>query len=206
MLRILVPALVLMVAAVFMLPHADREPPAPDVATLLPQTLALPDVELIDAAERPFHLAELDGYGLMFFGFTNCPDICPLTLQTLAVAAAELRERAPAALPEVVFISVDPYRDSPQRIAEYLSHFDAGFIGATADDATLAPLLSTLGVSVHKSEVDGEWYNVVHNATIFVLNPDGGVIAVFGGSSHDAATIVSDYLKIRRRHELQPAA
>jgi protein SCO1/2 len=199
MLRVLVVGLVLLAAVMFMLPRRI-DVPAPATATVLPETVALPAVELTDQAGEPFSLSSLEGdFTLLFFGFTNCPDICPLTLQALAAAKAEIASRAPALVPEVVFVSVDSERDTSERIAEYLGHFDSEFIGATAADETLAPLLKTLGVTVHKMPVDGQYYNVVHNGTIYVLASDGRWLALFGGSSHAPATIAEDYLRIRRR-------
>jgi protein SCO1 len=198
-LRVLVVGLVLLAAVMLMLARGLRDVPAPETATLLPESALVPNVELTDADGQPFSLASLEGsYVLLFFGYTNCPDICPLSLQALAAAKSDLESRAPNGVPKVVFVSIDPHRDTPERIAEYLAHFDPEFIGATSADETLAPLLKTLGVSVHKDEVDGEYYNVVHNGTIYVLGPDGRWIALFGGSSHVPAEIVRDYLRIRR--------
>jgi protein SCO1/2 len=135
----------------------------------------------------------------MFFGFTHCPDICPLTLQVLASAVSALREQAPELVPEVVFVSVDPRRDSAQRIRAYLNNFDSQFRGVTGADESLEPLIKAFGLTVHKTEIDGEHYNVVHNGTVFVIGPNAELVALFGGSSHEAAAIVSDYLRIRRR-------
>jgi protein SCO1 len=199
LLRILIVALVLLVAAMFLLPRGRDAVPATAAATVLPESLPLPEVALVDDTGNAFTTADLrGGYRLLFFGFTHCPDICPLTLQVLASATAELEARSPRLAPQVVFVSVDPKRDTPERIHEYLASFDPDFIGITGSDEALQPLVKTLGVTVHKTEVDGEHYNVVHNGTIFVVGPDAGLVAVFTGSTHDAAVIASDYLKIRR--------
>jgi protein SCO1/2 len=200
MLRIVVIALVLLVAAMFLLPRGRDAVPAPEIATVLEPPLSLPEFTLADDAGRPFTAADLRGdYRLMFFGFTSCPDICPLTLQVLATVRSELRTQAPNLVPDVVFVSVDPGRDTPARIRDYLNNFDSAFVGVTGSDAELAPLIGALGVTVHKTEIDGEYYNVVHNGTVFVIGPRAELIAIFGGSSHDAAAIVSDFLRIRRR-------
>lgn len=203
--RILVPSLVLLAALAFALSRGERPILEPETATRLPQSLALPDVPLTGSNGTSFRLRDIDGYSLLFFGFTHCPDICPLTLQALSAALADLRQRGSAPIPDVLFVSVDPYRDTPERIRQYLSDFDSGITGATASDDILKPLLDTLGVTVHKAEVDGEWYNVVHNGTIFVLDPAAELIAVFGGSSHRAEAIASDFLRIRRADESRGA-
>lgn len=200
MLRILIIALVMLVAAMFLLPRDRELVPAPETATVLEPPPALPEFALADDAGRPFTTANLRGdYRLLFFGFTYCPDICPLTLQVLANVQSQLRAQAPELVPEVVFVSVDPRRDSPERIRAYLNNFDRQFRGVTGPDERLEPLIKALGLTVHKTEIDGEQYNVVHNGTVFVIGPNAELVAVFGGSSHEAGAIVSDYLRIRRR-------
>jgi protein SCO1/2 len=197
MLRILVIALVALVAVMFLLPRPDVPPPI-EVATVLDAPRDLPAVALTDADGRPFEIGDLAGrHALVFFGFTNCPDICPITLAVIAEAVDTLREAAPALVPEVLFVSVDPARDSPERIRAYVRGFDESFIGATASEPALEPLLATLHVTVHKEVVDDAVYNVVHNGTIFVLDDAGRWIALFGGSSHRPEIIVGDYLALR---------
>jgi protein SCO1/2 len=211
MLRIIVVALVLLVAAMLMIPRGQKAPPgtptraATQTATVLPQPRPLPEFALVDTAGEEFTRASLRGrHRLLFFGFTYCPDICPLTLQVLAAALDEIRARAPELEPEVVFVSVDPHRDTPERIRDYLRNFDAKFIGITGSDEALEPLVRALGVTVHKVETDGQHYNVVHNGTVFVVDPDAALVALFGGSSHDMHAIVSDYLRIRGTNVAAP--
>lgn len=197
MLRVLIVGLVLLVAIVVWRPRPEQIAP-PASATVLPGTLGLPAVELVDQAGRPFALEQLTGnFALLFFGFTNCPDVCPLTLKVLADARASITAQAPGSVPNVVFVSVDPQRDTPEKITAYLKSFDPEFIGVTAPDEDLQPLLKTLGVTVEKHNHGGENYNVVHNSTIYVLGPDGQWIAVSSGP-HNPATLASDFLKIRQ--------
>ncbi|MDX1563075.1 MAG: SCO family protein [Gammaproteobacteria bacterium] len=202
LLRILVVALVLLVAAMWLMPRPGDFAPPPAVATMLDAPRPLPDVGLIDVNGNPFSFADLNGrHALVFFGFTNCPDICPLTLQVLAGAVEEIRAGNAEIAPAVVFVSVDPARDSPERIGAYVRGFDPSFIGVTADEAALQPLLDALSVTVHKETRDGETYNVVHNGTVYVIDAAGRWTALFGGNTHDAATIASDYVRIRRRSQ-----
>jgi protein SCO1/2 len=169
-----------------------------EALTALDAPRPLPAVDLIDQDGSPFSIDELAGrHALVFFGFTNCPDICPLTLAVIADAVRDIRTRSPELAPEVLFVSVDPSRDTPSRIGFYVDAFDDQFIGATAEDEILAPLLETLSVTVHKESQDGETYNVVHNGTIYVLDDAGRWIAIFGGSTHRAIDIVNDYLSLR---------
>ena len=196
MLRILVVGLIVLVAVMFMVPRAT---PPPVAATVLPEPRALPAVELVDAAGAPLGLDAFRGrFTLLYFGFTRCPDVCPITLKTLADARAAVAARAPQAVPQIVFVSVDPSRDTPADIAEYLGRFDAAFVGATATTERLAPLLAALGVTVEKHRHD-EDYTITHNDTVYVIGPGAELIAVASGP-HDAATIASDFLKIRQRY------
>ena len=199
MLRVLVVVLVVLVAAMFVLPRSQRGA-APQTATELPEPRPLADVRLTDESGRATSLHELDGeFTLLFFGFTNCPDVCPLTLAMLAEAKAQIAARAPRFTPRVLFVSVDPNRDTPERIAAYLRGFDPEFKGVTAPDAELAPLLAALGVAVEKHEHGGESYNVVHNSAVYVLDPNADWIAVSTGP-HDPQVLASDYLRLRQRH------
>lgn len=196
MLRVLVIGLVLLVAAMFMLPRTVERAPRPETATVIDEPRPLPDFELADTAGRPFTAADLEGgFHLLFFGFTNCPDVCPLTLQVLAEVRPRLEQRFGEDAPDVVFVSVDPARDTPERIASYLQNFDPGFTGVTGSDEALAPLLDTLGVAVRKQENEGESYNVTHSGHVFVIGPDGEWRAVFRPST-SADVLVSDYARI----------
>ena len=174
--------------------------PPPEAATELPSALALPDVALIDEHGAPFRTADLAGqYSLLFFGFTYCPDVCPLSMQVLAQALDRLEESNIRTLPTVVLISVDPARDTPDRLTRYLDNFDPAFIGATASDRELEPLLRTLGVTVMKHAMPGDGYNMTHNPQVFVLGPDADVIAIMS-KADDPEAVVRDFLRIRQRH------
>jgi protein SCO1/2 len=200
LLRVLVITLVMLVAALMLLPRGRDVAPNLSVATRLDAPRELPPVALIDQDGNPFALSQLAGRPtLVFFGFTNCPDVCPLTLAVLAQASQSLRAEDAALAPAVLFISVDADRDTPAQIKAYLERFDAGFIGATAAESALAPLIAALGVSVHKETRGDASYNVVHNGTVYVLDADVRWTALFGGSSHLPADIVNDYLALQGR-------
>ena len=201
MLRIIVVFLVVLVAAMFLLPRGQRGAP-PQNATELPQPTPLADVRFVDKSGRDAHLRDFKGdFTLLFFGFTNCPDVCPLTLAMLAQVRADIAKRAPRFTPRVLFVSVDPSRDTPEKISAYLKGFDAEFLGVTAPDADLEPLLKQLGVAVEKQHdhSGGGNYNVVHNSAIYVLDPNAEWIAVSTGP-HDPKVFASDYLRLRQRH------
>ena len=201
MLRVLIVALVVLVAAMFLFP---RTPQPPQNATELPEPRPLADVRFVDKSGAPARLSDFKGdYTLLFFGFTNCPDVCPLTLSLLAQVRADIASRAPKLTPRVLFVSVDPSRDTPERITAYLNGFDPEFAGVTASDADLEPLLAMLGVAVEKHEHGGASYNVVHNSAIYVLDANAEWIAV-STAPHDPTIVASDYLRIRQRHKAAP--
>lgn len=200
MLRVLVIALIVLVAAMMLLNRAGKNVSTVEVATVLDEPRTLPPVALTDDQGDPFAIGDLAGrYTLVFFGFTNCPDICPITMGVIAEAVRQLRADAPDLVPAVLFVSVDPARDSLERIDIYLDAFDSAFIGATADETVIEPLLDALGVTVHMETQGGETYNVVHNGTIYVLDDSARWSAIFGGSEHRAEAIVNDYRAIRAR-------
>ncbi len=198
LLRILVLGLVLLVAVVAMIPR--RAVPPPEAATELPRVLALPDTSFTDHNGNAFTTQNLTGsFSLLFFGFTNCPDICPLSLQVLAAANALLLDTTSVPPPRVVLISVDPARDNPARLKAYLGNFDAKFVGITTAEENLRSWLQLLGVTVMKQPLNGQNYNMTHNAQIFVTNPDGAIIAIMS-SAESPEMVARDYARIRARY------
>ncbi len=206
MLRILVVALVLLAGATVWVSSIRQNLPAPAVATLLPEPLSLPAVQLTDQHGLDFSTRELEGaFSLMFFGFTHCPDICPITLQTLASVEAQLRAKG-LDTPRVVFVSVDPDRDTPAQIKRYLENFNSGFVGITGSQRALQPLIAALGVTVQRHDYPGETaYNVTHNSTVYLIGPQAELVALFS-APHDAAVIATDYLRVRRLYQTQRTA
>jgi len=144
-------------------------------ATYLGQGLEIPDFNLTDQnAQLATKDLLRDSYNLLFFGFTNCPDICPITLGIISMIELIVNDTV-----NLIFVSVDPLRDSPEMIKNYLNNFNARFIGLTGDEEELAKLWSALGITVHRmDDPDGSSYNVTHNGTVFLLNPEGRIIGL----------------------------
>jgi protein SCO1/2 len=161
----------------------------------MPRTLAaavfheprpLPDFALTAHDGTPFTPARLRGhYTLVLFGYINCPDVCPTTLVELAA-----RNR-----PEVLMISVDPARDTPERLAAYVPHFDPSFVGVTGQVAAIDALAQRLGVAIERGEPRDGSYAVDHTAAVFLVDPAARVVAVFP-APHLAATVAADYRAI----------
>jgi len=143
----------------------------------------LPDFSLIDDHGRPFTGANLLGHwSMLYFGYTNCPDLCPATLSTLAAMEKKLRAAASPVRPQVLFVTADPARDTPAQLARYVPYFDAEFVGVTAaDQPTIESFARALGIEVDiVHEPDGTTV-VEHSAAILVVDPQGRLTAVLTG-------------------------
>jgi protein SCO1/2 len=142
---------------------------------LLPRERAIPEFELVDQDGQPFTSASLqERWHILFFGFTACPDICPTTLsdmrRLLSQLPADTRERV-----QLVLISADPARDTPQQLKTYLSYYRAGFVGVTGDMDQLQKLSKALGLPfVPASETEGD-YSVSHSGNLALVAPNGSL-------------------------------
>ncbi|MDN3519098.1 SCO family protein [Aquisalimonas lutea] len=134
-----------------------------------------PDLQFELTAETGKTVTEEDFSGkvnLLFFGFTSCPDVCPNTLGRLSQV---LRELSPSQRGNVriLFVSVDPQRDNPSRLAEYTDAFGEQFVGMTADQSTLRELTGRYYTTFSYGESDREGnYTVQHNGSVFVFDRD----------------------------------
>lgn len=160
----------------FGLRGGDRVPehaPGPQIEgplTVLPEPRPLADFALTDQHGQPFSKTNLEGrWSLVFFGFASCPHICPDTLFQLQQAVAGLD---PETRPRVVFVSVDPARDTPERLAEYAQRFGDDLVAVTGEHAQLRALTTQLGIHYNIPDHEpGEWYNVDHTVAVPVLDP-----------------------------------
>ncbi len=132
----------------------------------------VPDFELMATNGQPFRLSDVEGdIALVYFGYTYCPDVCPLTMVEIRSALADLetgRERV-----HVIFISVDPERDKPESLSKYMAAFGPEFIGLTDDYEKVQEVMKTYGVVVEKEEISDSalGYLVSHTATLFLVDP-----------------------------------
>lgn len=176
---IAIPAVILAAAAIAALMFQYREPPPlefddiPGISIISPP-VPLDPVELIDANANAFSIDTLKNrWALVFFGFTHCPDICPTTLTSLKRSAQHLRSQLPPEEePAYVFISLDPARDTPEVVKDYVSYFDPAFIGLTGDEGAIDRLAETVGVIYdYEGDIAGGDYLVNHYAAILVIDP-----------------------------------
>jgi protein SCO1/2 len=180
-----------------MLRERATEVPGLERATLYQEPRPLPGFSLVDQDGARFGPSRLRGrWSFLFFGFVNCPDICPATLATLAAARNSLDELPADARPGVTLVSVDPGRDTPAILGRYVSHFDRSFQGVTGSPAEIDALARNLGVAVLVGASDDTGnYPVDHSAAIFLVDPQGRVAALFS-APHDAAVIARDFRRI----------
>ncbi|HEY8416594.1 MAG TPA: SCO family protein [Limnochordales bacterium] len=155
-----------------------------------------PELGLMDQHGRTFRLADSRGRAVMlFFGYTNCPDVCPATLLYYTRIKQELGPLADRV--RFVFVTVDPEYDTPERLRDYINRFDPSFYGLWASPEDLQPVLDAYGIYVEKVENEnspvGYWVN--HTALSFLIDPQGRLLVAypFGVEPTD---IVSDLRQI----------
>ncbi len=166
--------------------------PRPQTATVLPAPLGLAEFSLLDQNGDAFSRASFDDHwNLVLFGFTNCPDICPLTLQVLANARQQMLDAGAQELPRIVLVSVDPERDTPAIISQYVGNFGDGVIGVTGELAEVRKLTDGLGVFFQKTSVDDGYYSVDHSAVVILIDPQSNFHALFS-APHEAASFEHD--------------
>lgn len=177
--------------------------PEPELASVLPEPRVLPEFRLTDHRSEPFTRNDLTGqWDVLFFGYTHCPDICPPTLDMLNRMVEKLEAEGQTA-PRVVFVSVDPERDTPERIAEYISYFNEDFVGATGSEEQLEGFARSVGVmssrvEAEESETD---YLVDHSGALIVVDPDGHQHAVLSTPlTHEMEAMATDFERIRRAY------
>jgi protein SCO1/2 len=149
-----------------------------------------PEIALRGSDGADLKLARFRGkVVLMFFGFTHCADVCPVTLAVLAQARQQLGARASEV--QVVYVTVDPERDDAAHLKKYLAAFDASFVGATGKPEALAAVRDSYGVSARKIGSGTEGYAIAHSSSVYLIDPEGRLRAMmpFG---HSAADYVHD--------------
>tara|TARA_Y100000766_G_C18445688_1_gene383468 strand:- start:27 stop:569 length:543 start_codon:yes stop_codon:yes gene_type:complete len=134
---------------------------------------ALGDFSLVDHNAEPFTQTALIGHWtLVFFGFTHCPDICPTTMAELAELKAQLADTE-ARDARVAMVSVDPARDTPERLADYVPYFHPDFLGVTGEFADILSFAQRLNAPFREvSEPEGA-YQMEHSANVMLINPRG---------------------------------
>ncbi|HEX7027883.1 MAG TPA: SCO family protein [Gammaproteobacteria bacterium] len=174
--------------------------PALANAVLYPETSReIRPFRLIDHNNRVFDNQRLLGkWSFVFFGYTRCPDVCPLTLQTLGRVAELLEE--PNNNVQFIFVSVDPARDSNIHLKNYVGYFDPDFVGVTGEESELVTFSKALGGVFGRDDEPGSGsYTVSHSAQLFLINPDAERYALLP-HPHQAEVIIDDFYTIRSHY------
>ena len=170
-------------------------------ATRFPEAREIASFSLIDHNSAVFDNSVLkDRWSFIFFGYTHCPDVCPTTLSVLNSVAQKLGD-----LDEdirFVFLSVDPERDTPEQLAQFVSYFNGDFIGVTGTPEGIEQITRQLGV-LHiraQPEEGASGYLVDHSASVFLFDPDGRYHAVFSPPL-SADAIAGDFKKMLQAYQ-----
>ena len=144
--------------------------PALSAAKVIDSPRALPPFQL-QSASGPITADQLKGHWtVVFVGFTHCPDVCPTTLTDMARAQALWDAAGLKAKPRLLFVSIDPERDTPEKIAEYAAYFHKDTLTATAAEPQLTEFARSLGL-VYMKVPQGDTYTMDHSSTLVLLNP-----------------------------------
>ncbi|MEV3887769.1 SCO family protein [Streptomyces griseoincarnatus] len=149
-------------------------------ATVLDKPFEKPDLVLTDTQGKPYDFREQTAGQptLIYFGYTHCPDVCPLTMNNLAVAKKQLPKEQQDQL-RIVFVTTDPERDTPAELGKWLKGIDSQVVGLTGDFATIQAGARTLGISIDPPRKDDNGKTVSdHGTQVIAFSPktDGGYV------------------------------
>ncbi|MFP4251687.1 MAG: SCO family protein [Guyparkeria sp.] len=171
---------------------AEYETPDPLVLRTPERPVALPSADL-ESADGPVSTGELfDGRWTLFYvGYSYCPDICPTELGQLSRILPSLQERLPEFDWQVVFLSVDPERDSPAHLAKYTAFYSEEFVPVTGTREAIDAVTSTVkaGYRIEDHEEGETSYNVDHDTSFRLIDPNGRMLALLPGP-HDTGAMV----------------
>tara|TARA_R110000868_G_scaffold69261_1_gene204181 strand:- start:57549 stop:58205 length:657 start_codon:yes stop_codon:yes gene_type:complete len=176
-------------------------------ATVLTQSRTVKPFTLTDENGKPYTNQQLKGHWtFVYFGYTSCPDICPTTLAVLNQMYGKLLQTK-TANPDVLFVSVDPHRDSPKHLKEYIKYFNGKFMAATGSHKQIQALTKELGIAYRivpekgKTEKNpGDTYLVDHSGAVLLFNPQGRLHAIFT-QPDNAENMANEFLVIKKYAE-----
>lgn len=172
---------------------------APELQAILwPLPRAVADFELRTQHGEAFGATQLRGqWSLLYFGYLQCPDVCPTTLQSLqGLRKLLVADEPAAATTRFVFVSVDPGNDTQERIGSYLDYFDRELVGLTGDPAQLARLASSLGVMYAEHVDERGVRSMDHTTSILVVDPQGRGVAALPGP-HQPRRMLEQFGELR---------
>jgi protein SCO1 len=177
---------VIVLGATLVARHGPGEDPGwanapPELRAILwPEPIPVRPFELVDQREHPFGPAQLQGrWTFMFFGYLQCPDVCPMAMHVLRDYRRAFVEAFPDTPHQVVFVSVDPEYDRPAQIADYMDFFDPDFIGLSGSDEALAELAGPLAIKYYEFVDEHGRRSIDHTSSIMIVDPSGRVMGAF---------------------------
>jgi protein SCO1/2 len=176
---LVVAAIGALVVGVLSFKHFTK-PEMPEHALFYKQARAIAPFEFIDNSGKVFTQDNLrDKWSLVFFGYTSCPDVCPMTLQNLNFIYDDLK--LIAGNTQVLLVSVDPKRDTQEKLSQYIAYFNPEFVAIRADHGELFPFARSMGLmyAISATSEDDTEYDVDHSASMVLINPEGRVAAIF---------------------------
>lgn len=163
---------------------------------LIQSSQAAPSIELDGSNGSTVRLTDYEGkVVVLYFGYTYCPDVCPITLAKLDGAMDILGDKADDV--QVIMVSVDPERDTPEVLEEYMAHFNPTFLGVTGDTTTIDRVATVYGVYYEAGGgSDATGYLVAHTATVMVVDKDGylKLLLPFEGTAEEIASDLDNLL------------
>ncbi|QBR85064.1 SCO family protein [Legionella israelensis] len=167
--------------------------------TYLEQPRPVNSFQLTGIDQKPFTNDSLKGqWTMVFFGFTNCGYVCPTTMAELGKMYRLLEEKGIKTMPKVVMVSIDPERDSLDKLGHYVTAFDKHFYGARGDNERIKTLTREMGIAYAKvalSKDDAENYDIQHSGAVMLFNPKGELNAFFT-TPHQADLLAEDYIQL----------
>ena len=208
-----------LIGVVFILAGCDQavEKPETEAAFVLPEVVKIEDFKLTHPGLGQYGIDNLKGqWSLFFFGYARCPDICPTELFMMAEMMRKIGDDPAIKVkpPQVVFVSVDPQQDTPELLQQYASFYHPSFIGVTGEQSVVDRLAKTMGVYYERVyHLNGKVlifdpeegvpeglensYLINHSASIFLVNPNGELQAIFS-APHKPEVMVRDLAAIQR--------
>jgi len=181
------------------LPSLLEKKPTLATGKILARPMEIDQFELIDQNNAAFNNKSLEGgWTVVFFGYTNCPDVCPTTIYKLAEIKNVIKEKLPSTDFNTVLVTLDPDRDSAKRLDEYIGYFDETMLGVTGTYENIQSFTSSLSVFYQRINKE-EGYDFNHTASIFIFDKNGLLFATMspantiGELTEDFYTILNNF-------------
>lgn len=182
----------------------SQKPPLQLKGILLPEPRPLKPFTLINHHKKNIGLDLFkEKWTFLFFGYTHCPDVCPVVLAYLAEVFTQLKETGGTAAVQALFVSVDPQRDTPELLSSYVPYFNPDFLGATGSRGQILSFTRQMGAHYMISPEEDEQgnYLINHSAAIFLIDPHAQLTALFYQQLQDSRQMADRFEKIRQWYQ-----